>query len=582
MDLTKLLKESIVDLDWLEVDPSDLDNVPVEDEIRAIPQLEEAWKSNKSTNLHLVPNVGDYARTISPHMISDQTPSIIDFAKNELMGGKSKKATTESLQKHFSSDDLKIASTQVSKVLAEEGLLGNVYIDPSSFSTCVSAKEKIAKTTKSSKYVIEMPKCTGCIFKAGSNCTLFSKELVSEVPYSASFSHYAALLESTGRKVASTKNPKESLKEAFTRVEEKQPRIASGIIDKGRIEEKTASINVDSLVKKASAQIESGIKIATLEGFLTKNLPTKVAKDIVKLAISESPTITASSFQDCANPLNTYNFSKTAKLVPMDKCAGCVFNRGITCGNLKLSFTVAPEVSTPSKTEYNGSGRIAGTLSASGKTAGIKNIGNSIYTAALKEISLGYTGSELQHRLCQKFTTEQLLDNSEYVKKAIDEQGLLGQYYVDPSVFGSRVSGCIVAADMLHVKRNPAKLVLSKEGFCDGCQFNTNASCGIFRKQIVASFNPSSAFVDKKVGELLHSGKIASSDLKKITKISNPVERLKIATVISRNSPKVAAPTYSNEYELSSDPIDVEYSPTADDFSVDFPQSEISLDESAE
>jgi len=59
------------------------------------------------------------------------------------------------------------------------GFYGNLYIDSNDFK-CNEIKRALPPHKKSFKYIISSPRCSSCIYKQDTSCTLFGGELVSD------------------------------------------------------------------------------------------------------------------------------------------------------------------------------------------------------------------------------------------------------------------------------------------------------------------------------------------------------------------------------------------------------------------
>ena len=67
--------------------------------------------------------------------------------------------------------------------LAEQGLLGNHYIDPRPYKACEAGAREVADTK--AVYVQAMKRCVGCVHRnANSHCDIYRRHVVEAVPYS--------------------------------------------------------------------------------------------------------------------------------------------------------------------------------------------------------------------------------------------------------------------------------------------------------------------------------------------------------------------------------------------------------------
>lgn len=179
-----------------------------------------------------------------------------------------------------------------------------------------------------------------------------------------------------------------------------------------------------------------------------------------------------------------------------------------------------------------------------------------IRASALREMSFGLYGSQLLEKLKQQFTSDQLVKHASVLKSALEEQGLLGYVYVDPSLYGSRITGCKKASERLSSIESPVRYVFAR-GYCAGCQFNTNDNCGVFSKPIVNGLKFTDDGVQKYLDIMAKEGSLGPDEIKVAMQKELPRERLKTAVLLRKSSQVKTSKTASisnpvEEYGLTS------------------------------
>jgi hypothetical protein len=91
------------------------------------------------------------------------------------------KDLTDILAHTYSKTLLEKAATTLKPVLAEQGLMGIYYIDPSAYTSCDEGAA--ALRGKGAKYLKQMKACAGCDCHVEGLCGKYHKKVVEEVPY---------------------------------------------------------------------------------------------------------------------------------------------------------------------------------------------------------------------------------------------------------------------------------------------------------------------------------------------------------------------------------------------------------------
>lgn len=207
-NITNLLhNQGLSDLSWLAVDEADYraaEALPKQN-LDTIPELVHALRSDDGIP-HVIP--------LKPHTIVNQNPihnsgqtSIVDMTariRNRvaalIMAGLPLDEIEKRIRLEFAPEDIRAAGEAIREVIAERGLLGNVYVNAAHFPNAHrDPKERkfVAAFSKGAIFVIG-----GCGGKNGCNChktgicaTFGGKRVVDEVPWGASIAaHYAPRL----------------------------------------------------------------------------------------------------------------------------------------------------------------------------------------------------------------------------------------------------------------------------------------------------------------------------------------------------------------------------------------------------
>lgn len=148
----------------------------------------------------------EYATTVQANMSSGgtyredplTTRSIIASTKTALNNGLYGEELMQHLGSMFDSRALVAAQQHLTPILAEQGLQGHYYLDPTLYTDygygCRTASSKFRKTNI--PFVKQGSKCGGCLHKAGNRCSQFNKELVAEPTYFDRTAQQKAVLES--------------------------------------------------------------------------------------------------------------------------------------------------------------------------------------------------------------------------------------------------------------------------------------------------------------------------------------------------------------------------------------------------
>lgn len=204
-DVTRVFdSEHVVDLDWLSGTlGDDFDNVPVDMERQVIPQLQAQWNLGQfNSPYQMVPNSVAPEGTAGKEkpITDDDIFSVARVVKKAMMQGFRGSEVVPRLREIFSSELLEAAVPELKKVAAEEGLLGNVYLDLSAFSDTKEAARVLGKhKTRLASFVVGKPTKEGKYVDHNGRCIDLNKTAVDQVVYSQEvLSHYENHLRNAG------------------------------------------------------------------------------------------------------------------------------------------------------------------------------------------------------------------------------------------------------------------------------------------------------------------------------------------------------------------------------------------------
>lgn len=236
----------LVDHTWLDVDLGKYSNYPSDNNsVRIAPKLSEMWNPDlQQTGAVLIPNNLPPAGPIMAPARSASTGSVIREAKKALMVGLVGHELAGHLRERFSSEDIKASGEELKALVAEQGLLGNVYIDASAFSSSNEAEQFLTKhrTRLARELVVNNSALSRDVISFLAN--KFHRNVVSSIVYDENvYNRYKSYLVAAGRiNPDFVINSKETLRQAFLAAPEAsaapeapkdEPRLAADVIAQG-------------------------------------------------------------------------------------------------------------------------------------------------------------------------------------------------------------------------------------------------------------------------------------------------------------------------------------------------------------
>lgn len=220
-------KVTVPDLDWLSLSKENYDNIPTENPVEVIPQLQDAWSHNQDKNTHFISNsvVVISEKSASQKEVTAAVNDLIDYAKKQMMMGLSGKNLASKLGSLYPSELIKHAKDELIKLAGEQHLLGNVYVDLTPFNTCKEAAAILGfNKVRLAKYVVGQPKKCTCTNHDDGYCKELKKKVVASMVYTDELlAEYGKHLHIAGVvSDPSTITSKEALQCAFVKTSSKE------------------------------------------------------------------------------------------------------------------------------------------------------------------------------------------------------------------------------------------------------------------------------------------------------------------------------------------------------------------------
>ena len=134
----------INNLEYLTVDPTTYDNYPSDNNsVRIQPKLSELWNHGRDCGIKIIPNLTVQSLGIkrADEDVNDVITEIVREAKKAMMMGLNGRELAAYLRPRFKKEHLLAAKGEMERLAKLQGLLGNVYIDVSAFSSARDAEQ---------------------------------------------------------------------------------------------------------------------------------------------------------------------------------------------------------------------------------------------------------------------------------------------------------------------------------------------------------------------------------------------------------------------------------------------------------
>lgn len=318
------------DLDWMKLPK---DNIPTENLVEAIPQLEEQWKEEKKSPFLLIPGLKSVEEVGNPNKIKDNSKDIVDYVKKLMMRGILGKELVNKISETFFIEDIEKAKDLLEDLAKEQGLLGKVYLDLSSFEDCEDALRYLGKDrVKQVLFVIGSPKRC-CSNHNQGYCNVLNKDVRKDLIYTdKDFDYYDKKLRMLGiiEKDEGIKS-KEDLQKAMLKVKKPERNEIKEKESYSKYTEKEMKDALKEQIEKASKEEEKKrekekfLKIRPiLAGIQNLMLKGKYGDDLKELIKSK---YTDKDLEDCKEELK--------KIISLQGLLGNVY--------VDISFYSTPE-----------------------------------------------------------------------------------------------------------------------------------------------------------------------------------------------------------------------------------------------
>lgn len=201
---------SVSDLSWLNVDVEEYrkqEALPKQN-LDTIPELISALLGEPDERIPQLIPLKPFAIVNSnpleaPQPVIRQAGSVKNRVAQYLMMGLDPRTAAQKLRAEFSPEQIQASSHEVSPLLEERGLLGNVYVDSSHLPRCSQSgvdRDLVRKHASRALYVVAKSDCGGCVQNRDGVCSSLGKRIVDKVPYDGrTLAHYSAQLAAEGR-----------------------------------------------------------------------------------------------------------------------------------------------------------------------------------------------------------------------------------------------------------------------------------------------------------------------------------------------------------------------------------------------
>jgi hypothetical protein len=176
----------IVNHGWLTPDVQAYDNYPSDNNpVRIQPKLADLWGQGTNTGINLIPNLTVQPSCVRATEEAVDTAEIVREAKKAMMVGLKGRALADHLRARFASKQIVAAKDALAKLAEEQGLLGNVYIDASAFSSGKEAEQFMLqhRSRLAQDIVINESKISSDVVSV--LASKFHKNVVASVNYTA-------------------------------------------------------------------------------------------------------------------------------------------------------------------------------------------------------------------------------------------------------------------------------------------------------------------------------------------------------------------------------------------------------------
>ena len=269
----------IINHDWLKVNTETYDNFPSDNNpVRVLPKLSEMWNHGADVGISIVPNLTAQPLGIRSADL-DITKEIVKEAKKAMMSGLTEKDLADHLRARYASKYLIAAKEELGKLAEEQGLLGNVYIDVSAFTSANEAEQFLThhRGRLAQDILVNESKINKDAIQVLAN--KFHKNVVSKINYDEKlFQKYKTHLTAS-KKIASDFiiDSKEALRQAFL------PKPSTPTIPAAPKQE--TALPEEQAVKELTARSENNLNF---ERSAADEIDFRSAKPIIQYACEQA------------------------------------------------------------------------------------------------------------------------------------------------------------------------------------------------------------------------------------------------------------------------------------------------------
>ncbi len=508
-DISDVLKDaSVSDLSWLEVDAAEYranDTLPKQN-LDIGPDLEALWdhKDKPATTYfpkdHRPHTMGDLSEQ---HGVLRASPEdIMKTARLAVMQSSDPQAIRAALVARYDLNSLQGARTALASVLAERGLLGKLYIVAADFPGCHNSPKKavdfVRRYASDAKYIEAKSECGNCVHATrtptgGSNCAVFHKELVVQVPYSPELASQVEQLQiAKGKSVqASAANTpaKDRIRQAFL------ANSASYGVTPGTPK---PVVNPLQFMRPTMAPDTFNVKVD-----LTR--PKEAARAAVSAAL-RSGRLPVTSAQGALKRIASAPDSYTLEVITAEVSGLPMPERPVYTGIAQqIVPTLMPQVAAQEQL-VSASNLLRKRDEDVIKQAAARKAAP-VVALLRREMLKGRSAPELIQALKLGFVVEELTATREHWEPLFREAGLYGTVYTTQSSFDE----CREGADFLSKHASPVRAIVA-EAKCEGCIYNKIGRCLLYGKPLVkeASEVVTWQTAEAVLTEYKHAGRIAS------------------------------------------------------------------------
>lgn len=253
---------TIPDLNWLDLGNIEgkEPNIPTNNDVEIIPQLQEQWGTpDTKSSFRLTTNNQNACMPSnsdkSPYS-KDDVEGVIKSAKIAAMRGATGEEIASELNAKYPEDLIGEAKEGLEKVASELGLLGNVYVDISAFSSCKEASHKLGPNKiRLAKFIVGECKNACSTHKSG-YCSELKKDVVDKVAYDErTLKSYEQHLKIAGKISQGDKiEDKDALQKALLKSNAPSPAKTAG---GSEFKDSSKAIDKDELQKRFKKELES-------------------------------------------------------------------------------------------------------------------------------------------------------------------------------------------------------------------------------------------------------------------------------------------------------------------------------------